>query len=238
MLDKKYIEFLKKNLSDADYKEMAIPSYTHKNKLIRWLFNKRLETILSFNFSHKRVLDYGTGTGILIPELYKQCCDKVYAADTNIVPVTKRVERNKWINVHGKPFVEIVKVNRKANAFNAFKLKDDLDVVVAADVLEHVDDLKGLIARFAELLYEHRGYLIVSGPTENWMYKLARMFAGFKNDYHVRNVNDIKKAILDTGCFKLEQTVTLPNIFIPGFKVMLFKSKGMVPIGAMSQCRW
>lgn len=54
-----------------DVNEMAIPSYFHWNPAVRWIITKRLNTIVEvagFNSSDS-VLDFGTGTGILLPTL-------------------------------------------------------------------------------------------------------------------------------------------------------------------------
>jgi len=119
--------------------------------------------------------------------------------------------------------VSIIQVNETDSTFELDHTS--LDVIFALDVLEHIKEdnvLNGLINKFSKLL-KIGGSLIISGPTENFLYQIARKLTGFKNDYHFRNIYTIKMDILATNCFKLKKEVTLPNIAIPGFKVLYFE---------------
>src|SRR6266496_1212616 len=72
---------------------------------------------------------------------------------------------------------------------------NSLDIIIAADVLEHVQELEEYIGFFLDKLKRSSGRLIISGPTENIAYKIGRILAGFgdKGDYHLTNVDRLIK---------------------------------------------
>ena len=67
------------------------------------------------------------------------------------------------------------------------------DWVFAIDALEHNDDYPGLLARLARSLTP-TGVLVISGPTENWLYRLGRRIAGFDGHYHTTTIFAIEDA--------------------------------------------
>ncbi len=73
---------------------------------------------------------------------------------------------------------------------------DAFDLVVALDVLEHVEDLSHTIAQLLELL-KPGGQLVVSGPTENTFYKIGRKLAGqeYSGAYHLRGIAEIRRSL-------------------------------------------
>ncbi len=70
---------------------------------------------------------------------------------------------------------------------------NSFDVIFALDVLEHIENLSDYVELFKKLLTPD-GVIIISGPTENILYKIGRKFAGnrFTGDYHVTNISSIK----------------------------------------------
>jgi 2-polyprenyl-3-methyl-5-hydroxy-6-metoxy-1,4-benzoquinol methylase len=70
------------------------------------------------------------------------------------------------------------------------------DLVIALDVLEHVEDLPGTLAQLLRLLKKGRR-LVVSGPTENALYRFGRRLAGpeYSGEYHERGVAEIRRAL-------------------------------------------
>ena len=65
---KTYKDLFLKFMSESDkgyLDEAALPSYTHSNKLMAWLFWKRVETALQLSEDIKdcSVLDFGCGCG-------------------------------------------------------------------------------------------------------------------------------------------------------------------------------
>ena len=193
--------------SQDERDEMALPSYCHGNPLIRRLFWKRLQLGLELlgPTREERCLDFGSGTGVLLPALSKRCA-RVYAADLLPEPARRMVQRR---NLHNVQVLD-----------SALPTLDDiggtpLDAIVALDVLEHVDDLPGTVRHFATLL-RPGGRVIMSGPTETPVYRLGRVLAGFagKGHYHHTDVFDIRQQFLAAG-FRLREERRLPRAPLP-----------------------
>lgn len=70
---------------------------------------------------------------------------------------------------------------------------DTYDAVFAIDSLEHNANYAELISEIAGLITPG-GVLVLSGPTENALYKIGRRIAGFEGDYHFTTIYDIEKA--------------------------------------------
>jgi len=175
----------------AERDEMAVPSYCHWNPAIRWLFWRRLDVALDAASlgPDETVLDFGCGSGVLLPSL---CQDgrRVMATDLVVGPAEAMIRRRSLA-------VELV----PARAFNewAASRSGTLDCILALDVLEHLegDALPEVLSAFAGLL-RAGGHLIVSGPTETFLYKIGRMIAGFVGDYHHRTIFDIDRELRRT----------------------------------------
>jgi 2-polyprenyl-3-methyl-5-hydroxy-6-metoxy-1,4-benzoquinol methylase len=90
-----------------------------------------------------------------------------------------------------------------AKDFRWEEYQNTFDVVVAADVLEHVDHLDSYLNNIYESLKE-KGCFYLSGPTENWFYGLCRKIAGFTGEYHHRNIFDIENLLKEKGWEMIE----------------------------------
>ena len=79
-------------------------------------------------------------------------------------------------------------------------LDESVDLIVAADVLEHIEELAPLLARFQAHLSPD-GRILISGPTENLVYRIGRIAAGFagKGEYHVTNIDSLHRDISKFG---------------------------------------
>lgn len=160
-----------------DRDEMAIPSYLHSNPLIRWLMWRRYEVIAEFAAvgAAKSVVEFGCGTGMFLPELSHRY-PRVVAIDL-FPQFAKRLVEKQKLSV---TFVD-----------NLGDLADEsVDLIIAADVLEHITELTPYLMLFNQKL-RPGGRLLISGPTESWVYKLGRLVAGFggKGDYHHTNID-------------------------------------------------
>lgn len=191
--------------------EMAIPSYLHGNPAIRWLMWKRYESISRLVTKEKteNVLEFGCGIGLFLPEL--SChARNIFAIDL-FPQYAKRLCEMRQLNV---TFVDSLS-----------EIEDgSLDAIVAADVLEHVEDLEGVLRRFSDKL-SPEGHLLVSGPTENIFYRMGRILAGFagKGDYHHTNIDNIIETALSKN-FIQTATVSLPFCCLPTlFKICALK---------------
>ena len=188
--------------SSDEQDEMAIPSYLHGNRLIRWLMWRRYDVIdrVAAVDASMTVLEFGCGLGLYLPTLAARG-RRVLACD--LFPCyAQALARRLGLDVE---FVDGVNLLPDAS----------VDIIVAADVLEHVDDLPGTLHEFTRILAPS-GRLVVSGPTENRWYELGRRAAGFagKGDYHLRNVDDIAREMAECG-FVERQRRKLPGRGLP-----------------------
>jgi 2-polyprenyl-3-methyl-5-hydroxy-6-metoxy-1,4-benzoquinol methylase len=211
---------LAESLSPKALDESAVPSYTHWNPAIRWLMFRRLDLIgdMALQVLSQRPdstgragLDFGCGVGLLMP-IVAPAVEILYVCDTNLAP-SKATARH--FGIKNVVWVEPDQLtNQIADA--------SLDVVIAADVLEHVKELDKSVELFRQKL-RRDGALIISGPMENLVYKLGRWIAGFSGDYHVRSVFDVEEAVRGDG-FVLEQFRTLPFALPPAlFRLTLWR---------------
>ncbi len=202
------------DITEHDRDEMAIPTYLHANPLIRWLMWKRYDCIADMldGKVSGAALEFGCGIGLFLPELSVQY-GKVYAMDL-FPQYAKRLAKEKNLGV---TFISILD-----------ELDDgSLDAIVAADVLEHVDEIERYLGLFSRKL-KPGGQLLVSGPTENLFYKLGRIIAGFagKGDYHHTNIHQLLDDIEKSGFVKGE-TVSLPFAMAPSlFLICNFRKPG------------
>ena len=96
------------------------------------------------------------------------------------------------------------------------------DLIFAADVLEHFRNSFNIQKEFKRVLKKN-GYLIISGPTENLLYQLARKFL-YKRKKPKDHFTDVFQ-VMDNSkkLFKIDKIETLPIRAIPGFKIYLAK---------------
>jgi hypothetical protein len=128
-------------------------------------------------------------------------------------------------------FVELNNVLSEAlNHFNPEAIRqtqdtlspDNYGAVFALDSLEHNDKIPELLECIHKSLKED-GLLILSGPTENWIYRLGRRLAGFSGHYHTTNISDIER-MSETLFSKVEQkTIPLPMAAL--FSITVWKRK-------------
>ncbi|MEM7468600.1 MAG: class I SAM-dependent methyltransferase [Pseudomonadota bacterium] len=198
------------NISEHDRDEMAIPSYLHGNPLIRWLMWKRYDTIAELlnPATDKHVLEFGCGVGLFLPHLHKNSA-KTYAIDL-FPQYAQNLTQKKSIS---PKFIESLEDIPDAS----------LDTIVAADVLEHIEELDHYLEIFRRKL-KSGGQFLVSGPTENFVYRIGRIVAGFagKGDYHHTNIDKLICDI-ETGGFRLDIAKRLPFSYLPTlFKICAF----------------
>jgi SAM-dependent methyltransferase len=94
----------------------------------------------------------------------------------------------------------------------------------ALDSLEHneMEDLDPLLEAFARALRPD-GVFILSGPTENWWYRLGRRMAGFHGHYHHMTIFDIERVVerrFERVARRLE-----PHAVMPLFSVTAWRKR-------------
>ncbi|MBD3867903.1 MAG: class I SAM-dependent methyltransferase [Acidobacteria bacterium] len=202
-----YLALFREALSCAargELDEVAIPSYTHPNPLIRWLFWRRIEMALRMisGASGKAVLDFGCGGGVTFSYLASKG-HAITGVDPLAVPLARK----------SCDFMEL-----ESNLTESIETipEQSQDIILALDVLEHIDDLDGTLASLARVA-RRPCLLVISGPTENLLYRAGRRLAGFSGHYHVSNIYDIETAVHRRG-WLLDRSVSLYNP-IPLFRV-------------------
>lgn len=191
-------------LRDEDRDEMAIPSYLHKNPALRWMAWRRVEVMAGLIDQHTpkggRVLDYGCGTGVLF--------EAALGKATSVVGVDLVLAAAElWRAKRGLAGVTLL----SPEAAFADVEPGSVDVVVAAEVLEHIDEPTEVLAFFKRAL-RPGGKLLVSLPTENALYRFGRKLAGFSGHYHESNAAVVDKRIQAAG-FALQSQSSIP---LPG----------------------
>jgi predicted TPR repeat methyltransferase len=201
-------------LTTDEIAEMAVPSYYHWNPFVRWIILERLRTILQMsNFQPSDIaLDFGTGTGVLLPKL-ANLVQGVLATDIRTAAARKYADLLKFRNVR---IIELSEFEQLSDS--------SVSKIIAADVLEHIDDLDHLIRRFRTLL-QTGGTVIISGPTENAFYKLCRKLAGFKKHFHKRSISDIEHEFGSKG-FRLVSKRRIPRLLpMKLFEILIFAAE-------------
>jgi 2-polyprenyl-3-methyl-5-hydroxy-6-metoxy-1,4-benzoquinol methylase len=171
---------------DRDFKqieETCLPSYLHRNLAAAGVAWWRLFAAVRLYRRHASagpVLDFGAGSGELSHLLpsgtaydFAELDDRMAAALATMQPAAvRRVLRD-------------LPVARYAAIF-------------ALDSLEHNDDVVPIMDALVASL-RPGGIVIISGPTENVLYRLGRRLAGFEGHYHKATVYDIEQV----ACRKL-----------------------------------
>lgn len=173
---------LAERLEREDRDEMALPSYLHSNPALRFMAWRRVEVIahrlaklLAEREAPRSALDFGCGSGVLFPEL-RDRAERIYGVDlvlTGAEYVTSELQLKSITLIHPREMEAVVP-------------QASVDVVVAMEVLEHVDDVAQTLSACRRLL-KPTGRLLVSLPTENAAYRFGRLLAGFSGHYHHSN---------------------------------------------------
>jgi 2-polyprenyl-3-methyl-5-hydroxy-6-metoxy-1,4-benzoquinol methylase len=141
------------------------------------------------------VLDFGYGTGILLPTWAGRGA-AVWATDLHL-----EIARSVCARFRLDGAVRFVETGE----WDAEIPDGSLHVIVAANVLEHVDHRPALYAAFRRKLAPG-GRLVVSGPTENALYRLGRRLIGFTGDYHVTTIADLFAELDASGFRRVRET--------------------------------
>ena len=187
--------------------ESCVPSYVHRNPLAAWTAWSRLTAAarLYARFAPAGpVLDFGSATGEL-----RQVLEPI-RGDYHFV------EQN-----------EVLVGALKKNIPDA-RREDGADLgegrfaaVFALDSLEHNEEIGPILETIARSLRPD-GVFILSGPTENALYRLGRRLAGFDGHYHVQTIYDIERQA--QACFSREAR-SLQPAGIPLFALSAWRAK-------------
>lgn len=195
--------------------EAAFPAYSHRNPIINWLFWQRLRKVMEHiqrQTLYEHVLDFGCGSGVMLPYL-SQISSQVTAMDVDLLPL-ERVQKH-------IPLAANVEVKDAAKNGISDLPKNSFDLIIALDVLEHVKDLPRTLNELLALL-KQGGQLIVSGPTENILYRIGRKVAGseYSGAYHERGIAEIKNELVNVTQIEFIATLYWP---MPLFEIFTAK---------------
>lgn len=158
--------------------ESCIPSYLHRNPLAAAVAWWRLIAAVSLFRQyrvHGPVLDFGAASGELGHLLGMKDYEFVEGE-----PLLAQALRDEMPAA----------IRRDLAALPAGRY----GTIFALDALEHNDDFASILHMLRQSL-QADGLLIVSGPTENFLYRLGRKIAGFDGHYHKTNIYDIERAV-------------------------------------------
>lgn len=180
------------------YDEAALPSYTHTNKVMAWLFWQRIKAALQMagDIKDQSVLDFGCGSGITFLYLHKSGCH-ITGCDSQFHQMAENICQK--LHIQADIYRNLFEIDSRR-----------FDCIIALDVLEHIEDMDGYIEKLKQLSHD-KTKIILSGPTENMLYKTGRKLAGFSGDYHVRNIYDIER---DFKKYNLQRTA-LKCLYFP-----------------------
>jgi 2-polyprenyl-3-methyl-5-hydroxy-6-metoxy-1,4-benzoquinol methylase len=215
---------MRKVLAEAEQgrlDEAGFPAYSHRNPLINWLFWQRLRVAMDYieaGGPYENTLDFGCGSGVMLP-LLCQVSARVTAMDVDLLPF-ERVSRQ-------RAFPANLQVHDAREAGLKDLPKASFDLIVATDVLEHVADLPGTLNDIKDLL-KPGGQIVISGPTENILYKLGRALAGpeYSGDYHERGIREVRELLA-----KQMQVIPIATLYWPAplFEVFAARLESKFP---------
>jgi len=156
--------------------------YNSSNPLIRFFHNQRLHCILKFipklkSQKNLKVLDAGCGEGHLLREIHKKNPNILLSG----IDVTKiaLASARKRLGKKAKLFLQ--------DSTNLKFPEGYFDIVICADMLEHVHDYKKVIYNLKKVT-KKRGRIIVSYPNETNL-TISRFLLGIKPAKAIDHVN-------------------------------------------------
>jgi len=196
-----------KELSSLMTPTMERSMYLHPNPLAREIFWQRLDEVYRLVRGlpaecTRHCLDLGGGTGVLARTI-AGCFDHYTIVD--LEPEDAR----RVIDHFGNPNVEIL----SENIFD-HRPRDLYTTIIAADVLEHFEELD-LICQKVDALLAPGGRLVVSLPTENALYRVGRIvLRKSKPADHYHDSREVIEALQRRGLRLLEKS-WIPSFGIP-----------------------
>jgi 2-polyprenyl-3-methyl-5-hydroxy-6-metoxy-1,4-benzoquinol methylase len=191
--------------SFEQWEESCVPSYLHPNPLAAYVSWRRLFVAARLAnrliAGPRRVLDFGSSVGELSHILrYAGTYDFIEADDAPAAYLLSQNKQARRIILEDVPHGEY-------------------DAIFAIDSLEHNENYGELLAELAKRL-SPEGILILSGPTENSLYRMGRRIAGFHGHYHHTTIFDIEREAEKNLTLVAKRTVPFG---IPLFRVTVWK---------------
>lgn len=208
--------FLRSIATDSD----RIPTLYYSNYLlVRQFFWMRLKLIYfhlqRLPINREVCLDFGGGGGVFLPTL-SQLFKTVFFLDLEDAEARQVVEKHLLKNV------KLVKQDIATVGFT----KSSFDVIIAADVLEHFQDLSVPVTQIRNWLKQD-GVLITSLPTENYLYVLLRQVFGVaKPADHYHTGYEVEAYLKARGFKQIRRTfVPLFGNILPLFLISVWRDE-------------
>ena len=194
--------------------------YIHPLFLARSIFWSRLKTAMvlinEYIHSDSRVLDFGGGSGVFS----KGLCSKFKKVD--IIDLDTGDAKNI------KEYFKLDTLRIIEDDINNFENENKYEVIIATDVLEHFP-VTSVPVDFIKNNLEYNGILVVSLPSENWIYKLGRIIVKkLKPADHYFDSKTILKH-LEKEKFEMLEKRFAPNFIfakIPLYDIAVLRYKG------------
>jgi 2-polyprenyl-3-methyl-5-hydroxy-6-metoxy-1,4-benzoquinol methylase len=193
----------------SEWEETCVPSYCHPNLLAAyvswWRLFRAVALAKSWRPHGRAALDFGSSVGELGRLLADTGCAYHFIEENEraVAHLLRQIPGARRETLQVPP----------AAAY---------DWIFAIDSLEHNHDFDGMLRRLADLLSAD-GIMILSGPTENWLYRLGRRIAGFEGHYHTTTIYEIERAA-ENALRRLGVT-TIPA-GLPLFRISVWARKG------------
>lgn len=203
-------------LTDAQHERNM---YAHPNPIARGIFWQRLEVgyqLFGNAPAGFKVLDFGGGSGAFLPALAQRF--------TDVSVVDLDLDDARRVAAH----YQLKNVRLFEQDISAWNGAERYDLVVTMDVLEHFAD-KSVPHRFLDNRLKPNGLLLVSLPTENWIYRFGRIVLGkTKPADHYHPAHELVRYYRDAGYTLLGHRYVprLGPLALPLFYIGLFRKSG------------
>lgn len=190
--------------------------YYHPLAIARKFFWSRLKLIYALMNQHLRdrgsCLDFACGSGVFLPTL-SGLFRSVHGIDIELVDAPKVVAHYALKNVR----------LTSTDIYTA-ELDMQFDAIVAADVLEHFEQLDKPVSQIHRWL-KHDGLLFTSLPTENIFTRFTRVLGGYtKPADHYRSGEEVEEILRSQGFVKIDSRTIL--FFFPLYLIGVWKKDG------------
>jgi SAM-dependent methyltransferase len=183
------------------WEETCVPSYCHRNPAaaaVSWMRLAKAIDLADSVGADGPVLDFGSATGelgrLLAPDLSYHFIEQEDAAAGYLTRALPRAVRHT---------LESAPIGHYGSVF-------------ALDSLEHNENYAELLEALGRKL-RAGGVLILSGPTENALYRLGRRIAGFSAHYHKTTIREIELAAASQ--MRRVAVASLPSPVSPLFRI-------------------
>ena len=190
--------------------------YFHPNPGIRISFWLRLRWIVALIDQHVSargsVCDFGGGGGVLLPTLA--------GVFNRVVCVDRKLDEAREVRAH----YQLENVELVDEDITSTKREEAFDCIIAADVLEHFQDLSVPVSVIERWL-SPSGFLMTSLPTENFVYVLLRLvFRVKKPEDHYHTAAQVEQYLSNRGFEKVARRyVPLRIALFPLFRITAWR---------------